>query len=473
MLFFDYLCDSTTLYTKWNSVVIMVDNRRINVDYVAVIRQEGNLFKLDCIDIKKPETLLTDLKEILENPECTLLDLQSRMCEFYNEDRRRTQSYLFEGLYTNPHVLGHVSFPKIYSPDDLIQDSDETLKKRKKDYYHQCLSFITAITFNETIDECKKDPSIKLHSSASCGCRSNDLIVNPDIKLNVTAQLGYSLQSAYLGISLWYKNILIQPYSVFVSHFRKFIKYDWYIELISPHTRCWDDIFRYAVDMANMATTHPEQFYNKYIKDEIRKMISGLTYIIENPKYFIDSLIDDKESYFDNGIRPEYVKTYREFPDDMSIALIADKLSDAHELLSNLADLAAIEPAAKYAYETIEGYIKRMRPKIKECYIKNSQDIDKLKANVDDIRVKQQDLKEKKAIHTRNIEEEYDSQDRSKPVKCRSLIAAEYETSNYEYRYLLEEIKQTDRAISSLLDSQFIRNQILPSLQQFLDTIKD
>ena len=451
----------------------MEDNRRINVDYVAVVRQENNLYKLDYINIKKPEVLLTDLEAILENPECTLLDLQSRMCEFYEEDRRRTQSYLFEGHYTNPHVLGLVSFPKIYSPDELLKDSEETLKKRKKEYYHQCLSFITAITFNETIAECKKNPSIKLLSSASCGCRSNDLIVNSDIELRVTVQLGYSSQSAYLGISLRYKDILIHPYSFFVSHFRLYQKYDWYIKITSPHTRCWEDIFQSVVDMANMATTHPEQFYNKYIKNEIHKMISRLTYIVEKPRYFLDSLIDDKESYFDNGIRPEYVKTYREFPDDMSIALIADKLSDAHERLSNLADLAAIEPAAKSAYETIEGYIKRMRPKIKECYIKNCQAIDKLKANVADIRMKQQELKEKKAIHTRTIEGKYDSQDRSKPIKCRSLIEAEYETSNYEYRNLLEEIKKTDRTISSLLDSQFMRNQILPPLQQFLDSIKE
>lgn len=451
----------------------MEDNRRVNVDYVAVVRQENNLYKLDYINNKKPEVLLTDLEAILEDPECTLLDLQSRMCEFYEEDRRRTQSYLLEGHYTNPHVLGLVSFPKIYSPDELLKDSEETLKKRKKDYYHQCLSFITAITLNETIDECKKDPSIKLHSSASCGCRSNDLIVNSDITLRVTAQLGYSSQSAYLGISLRYKDILIHPYSFFVSHFRKYQKYKFYIKITSPHTRCWEEIFQSVVDMANMTTTHPEQFYNKYIKNEIHKMISGLTHIVEKPKYFLDSLIDDKESYFDNGIRPEYIKTYREFPDDMSIALIADKLSDAHELLSNLADLAALEPAAKSAYETIEGYIKRMHPKIKECYSKNCQAIDKLKANVADIRMKQQELKEKKAIHTRTIEGKYDSQDRSKPIRCRSLIEAEYETSNYEYRYLLEEIKQTDRTISSLLDIQFMRNQILPPLQQFLDSIKE
>ena len=379
----------------------MEEKRTINVDYISIVRQEGYLVKLEHIDIRKPESLLSDLKAILEDPERTLLDLQSRMCEFYEEDKRRNISYLHHSDYTNAHTTGYVSFPKIYHQDeynDMIREIEartiskncwslsrikerdgetayqeklnsyitEALQNKKDIYYRQCLTFITAITYKDASDECKKDPSIKLHSDAFCGGCSKDLRVNSDIVLRITAQLGYSSQSAYLGISLWYKGILIEPYSFFVNHFRLYQKYDWYIKIISPHTLCWEDIFQSVVDMANMATTHPEQFYNKYIKDEIKKMISGLTYIVEKPKYFISSLIDDKDSYFDNGIRPEYVKAYREFPDDMSMALIADKLSDAHELLSNLADLAAVEPTAQSAYDTIKGFITRMFPLAKK-----------------------------------------------------------------------------------------------------------
>ena len=304
----------------------------------------------------------------------------------------------------------------------------EALQRKKDEYYRQCLTFITAITYKDTSDECMKDPSIKLHSGASCGCRSNYLIVNPDIKIQVTAQLGYSKQSAYLGISLWYKGILIEPYSFFLNHFRLYQKYDWYIKIISPHTLCWEDIFQSVVDMANMATTHPEQFYNKYIKDEIKKMISGLTYIVEKPKYFISSLFDDKDSYFDNGISPEYVKAYRDFPDDMSMALIADKLSDAHELLSNLADLAAVEPTAQSAYDTIKGFITRMLPLAKKYYTTNSDAIKKLNKNIADTESKLQELKNRIAVHTQHIDERY-----AKGFRGRSLVEAEYERECYAY----------------------------------------
>lgn len=481
----------------------MEEKRTINVDYIAIVRQVGNLVKLEHIDIRKPESLLSDLKAILEDPERTLLDLQSRMCEFYEEDKRRDISYLHHSYYTNAHTTGYVSFPKIYHQDeynDMIReieartisknnwslsrikerdgetayqeklktDIDEVLKKKKEEYYRLCLSFITATTFNDTVAECQEDPTIKLYSNAFCWSRTKDLRVNSDIVLSITAQLGYSSQSAHLGISLWYKGILIHPYSFFVSHFRKYRKYKFYVKIISPHTLCWEDIFQSVVDMANMATTHPEQFYNKYIKDEIKKMISGLTYIVEKPKYFISSLIYDKDSYFDNGIRPEYVKAYREFPDDMSMALIADKLSDAHELLSNLADLAAVEPTAQSAYDTIKGFITRMLPLAKKYYTTNSDAIEKLNKNIADTESKLQELKNRIAVHTQHIDERY-----AKGFRGRSLVEAEYERECYDYRYLKGEIKRTEQTNSSLWSLKFGRKLILESLQQFIDTVKD
>lgn len=481
----------------------MEEKRTINVDYIAIVRQVGNLVKLEHIDIRKPESLLSDLKAILEDPERTLLDLQSRMCESYEEDRRRGLSYLENCSYTNAHISGWVSFPKIYSSDEykeMLEDIeartirqkslslsrtkerdgetayqeklktyiDDVLKKKKEEYYRLCLSFITATTFNDTVAECKEDPTIKLYSNASCGSWTKDLRVNSDIVLSITAQLGYSSQSAHLGISLWYKGILIHPYSFFVSHFRKYIKYKFYVKIISPHTLCWDEIFQDAVEMANLATSSPERFYNIYIKDEIKKMVSGLTYIVEKPKYFISSLIDDKDSYFENGIRPEHVKIYKEFPDDMSMALIADKLSDAYELLSNLSNLAKIEPVAQSAHDTIKGYIIRMLPKIKEYSIKNNDAVEKLGKSISETESKLQELKKRIAIHTPYIDERY-----AKGFKCRSSIEADYERECYDYRYLKEDIKRTEQTNSSLLNLRYGRNLILESLQHCLDTIKE
>lgn len=479
----------------------MEDTRRINIDYIAIIRQDGNLVKYEQIDIPKPEGLLSDLEAILNNPDGTILDLQSRMCEFYEDNRRKNVSYLPLGYYTNPHTLWYVSFPKIYHLDEyneMIQEIEarmisknnwtlshikerdseaayqeklniyvkEALQREKDEYYRQCLKFITAITYEDMVDECTKNPTISMCSGAFCGCWSKDLRVNSDVVLRVNAQLGYSRSSTYLAISLWYKNRLIEPYSSFVSHFKKYVKYPWYIELTSPHTRCWDEIFKSAVEMANMATTDPDQFYNKYIKNEIQKMISGLTYIVEKPKYFIDSLIDDKDSYFEHGIKPEHIKTYNAFPEDLSMALIADKLCDAHELLSNLANLTEFEPTAQSACDTIKGYITRMLPLAKGYYATNSDAIEKLSKSISDTESKLQELKNRIAVHTQLIDKRYE-----KGFRGRSLVEAEYERECYDYRYLKGEIKRTEQTNSSLWSLRFSRKQILDSLKKFIDTV--
>ena len=286
------------------------------------------------------------------------------------------------------------------------------------------------------------------------------------MSLRVTAQLGYSRQSVYLGISLWYKDILIHPYSFFVSNFRDYRKYDFYIKIISPHIYCWDEIFQHAVDMANMAATYPEQFYNKYIKDDLKKMVSGLTYIVDKPKHFIDSLMEDKDSYYITGIRPEHVKTYRNFPDDMSMALIADKLCDAHKLLSNLTKLAKFEPTAQGAYNTITDYITRMLPIAKKYYETNNNAIERLSISISDTVSKLQELKRRLSVHTQRIDEIH-----KKGSEYLCVIEAKYERECYEYRYLKDEIKRTEQTDSNLLGLRFGRRMITESLQKFIDTV--
>ena len=148
------------------------------------------------------------------------------------------------------------------------------------------------------------------------------------------------------------------------------------------------------------------------------------------------------------------------------MALIADKLSDAHKLLSNLADLAEFEPTAQSAYDTIKGYITRMLPQAKEYYATNSNAIEKLSKSISDTESKLQELKNKIAAHTPHIDERYE-----KGFKHRSLIEADYERECYDYRYLKGEIKKTEQTNSSLWSLRSGRKLILESLKEFIDTV--
>lgn len=325
----------------------------VNVDYVSVVRQDGELYRLDHVNITKPEGLLADLKEIAENQECTIFDLQSRMYDYFDQENRKPISYLFSSQYCNPHASWQVCFPK-------ITEREEAHVNVKTGYLRRCIDYISAKAYFDTVDECKKDATVKLYSGAFCGCNSNTLTVNSDVQLTVTAQLGYSFASAYLGISLYYKNFLIEPYGFFVDNFRMYRKYPWYVAFTSPHTLCWDEIFQSAVDIANLAVTNPTRLYNEYVRKELHKMISGLTFITDSPAAFIDSVIDDEDS----DIKEEYIQLYREYPDDFCIAMIADKLETACGMISPLTGLARIEPLAQYAVDVIKSRIGKHLPNI-------------------------------------------------------------------------------------------------------------
>ena len=78
----------------------MATKQTVNIDYVPVIKQDGNLVKLDKVIIKKPEFLISDLDIILNNPNQNLLDLQSRMCMHFAESQRKNIRFI------SPYLTG-------------------------------------------------------------------------------------------------------------------------------------------------------------------------------------------------------------------------------------------------------------------------------------------------------------------------------------------------------------------------------
>ena len=60
---------------------------RVNIDYIPVIRQHANLVKLERIEIEKTQALLSDLKDLMDGISFSILDLQSKMCAHFDEDK--------------------------------------------------------------------------------------------------------------------------------------------------------------------------------------------------------------------------------------------------------------------------------------------------------------------------------------------------------------------------------------------------
>lgn len=213
---------------------------RVNIDYIPVIRQNGNLVKLDRIEIEKPLSLLTDLKEIMDSKSHCILDLQSIMYKHYSEDERSNIRFLSPLSYYSTYVNG-VDFPEHYTLEEyeeFVQNTKENviecyktpleqiretegeakyeekvnhylesqLGNEKQNYYNKCLRFIDAHSYQETVNKCKSDSSIKMHSVEEDGWASYSHPINDDVTISVSTNFGYG-NSSYFHLSLKYKGI--------------------------------------------------------------------------------------------------------------------------------------------------------------------------------------------------------------------------------------------------------------------------
>ena len=484
---------------------------RINIDYVPVIRQNGNLVKLDRIEIEKPLSLLSDLKEMMENKSHCILDLQSRMYNHYNKDERSNIRFLSPHSYYSTYVSS-VDFPVHYTPkeheefvqktkEEVINSHTTTLEQirekegeakyeeklnqylesqldmKKQDYYNRCIRFIDAHSYNETINKCKADSSIKMHSVEEDGWATYNHTINDDVAISVSTNFGYG-NSTYFHLSLKYKGVAILPYSFIVNYYYANMRdLWWYTRNYYAKSENWKNAFRFVEDVTNLAATDTDRFCNEFLKGEIDKMLTGLAEAVENPTGFLNSFTnkvngDPSETYI--GVRNIYdyeISRYRTFPEDMGIVFMAEKIMNSRNFLGNLSSLAEVYPIAMSAVDKINEYGKIALPKIQANCIKNKSRVEYCERTIQDLENSLKLLEDKKAEHDKLIEALYEKQ---KAEKFRSTVYREYEQEHPEYHQIKEDITRTEQAIKDRRYEVHVRKvYIISKLENCISTLAE
>ena len=457
---------------------------RVNIDYIPVIRQNGNLVKLERIEIEKPLSLLSDLKEMMESKSHCILDLQSRIYNHYSKDERSNIRFLSPHSYYSTYVSG-VDFPDHYTPkeykefvqktkEDVIDSHSTTLEQirekegeakyeekvnqyleseldiKKRDYYNRCIRFIDAHSYQKSINKCKADSSIKMHSVEEDGWATYIHPINDDVSISVSTNFGYG-NSTYFHLSLKYKGVAILPYSFIVNYYYANMRdLRWYTRNYYAKSENWNNAFKFVEEVTNLAATDTDRFCNEFLKGEIDKMLSGLAKAVENPTAFLNSFTtkvngDPSETYI--GVRNIYeyeVSRYRTFPEDMATVFMAEKIINSHYFLSNLSSLAEVYPLAMSAVDKINEYGKVALPKIQANCIKNKSRVEDCERAIQNLENELKRLEDKKAEQDKLIEAIYEKQ---KAEKFRSTVYREYEEEHPEYRQIKEDITRTEQAI--------------------------
>ena len=489
----------------------METKRVVNIDFIPVIRQIGNQVKLEQLEIEKPVELISDLRVMLENPNHTILDLQSRMCIHFKEGNRKSTNLISPYTYSSSYITDYVPFPKIYSMEEyeeLVKDMEESAKRnntyilkkaqekseekyqevlaeciakvassRKQSYHSNCIHYINGVTYQATIAKCKKDPSIKMHTIESCGWRTVTHTVNSDIEMSVDTNFGYGW-SSYFYLCMKYKGIKILPYSFIVNY---------YFANMRDICRCtrnypvysysWETALKFVEEATNLAAENPERFCNAFIKNEIQAMLSGLGDIIRNPQGFVNRFVTgvnhERGSYIGvRNISCEDKKIYSTFPEDMPIAYLAEKITNAYELLENLKELGEVYPLAIDAIDKIKSLSEDALPKLEISRTKNNNAIESLRARLEIMNGDLNSLKEKEKEYSLKIESIYEAQKEKDDAKSYYTIQTEYESDHPEYTSLKKEISEIEEGIRDKESEVRARESFISQIEECIKTIE-
>lgn len=480
----------------------------VNVDYISVIRNVEGHVRFIKEQIEKHDALISELKEMLNNPNRTVLDIQSRMDIDFREVQRRYIDYVFPFPYGESYVTG-VSYPSVdydefcrnrdekeesirsrcesnYSylkednPEEFTIKMEEAVKKNmnnysyrlKQVYLQNCIRFCRADGYDKLLRNLKSDNSVKMWSTENVGWTDISYSITDDIVVSVHTNFGYG-QSSYFHLKLTYMGIDIVPYSFCVKYYyADVIDIKRYTRNYCVDRKSWDFAFEFVEDTASVAEKGEEFFAKTFIINEINEMVVGLRNILSNPEAYVSRFVNHKKQR-----RESLYYNVREMNDDeiirmgvynkeMSMVFQAEKISGALDFLDKLSELKPIYNSVQKVIEEIRSIAKSLLPKLESNIISVSRDVKRQLKYESTIIQSIDALEARKITHDRKIDDIYKTK-KSKDCKyCRYMAEDEYKESHFEYRKIVSDISSAKENLCKVSEDRYQREGFLYSLEE-------
>lgn len=374
--------------------------KKINIDYIAVVRQKGELLDYSEETINYDHDVINRLTNLVEDSSKTILDMQ----DYFNhcvKNEVDELNYAITVSYSNSFVRP-VKYPnkiteKEYKEElyDLITEyqkkckDTDTNKRRaervlKQRFLLHSSRYIYAIAWRDTWRNLCKDTTIKVYSHEIIGfMKKKHLHVTDDIDIFIQTNFCYG-SSTYMNFALKYKGVLIVPYSDYVRfYYARMYSLVSYTRDYSPERENWSNMLKMIVELSNLAATN-EQLFIKWMIDEVKDMVKGLQDIYQHPKQYIRKIQkSDNKDYNYNYIRINLVsvashKEYMVKEEEHEISFISEKLSGALNFITNLRNASLLNIDATDAINTILELNRSIYPRIVSLMTQVETDIDRL-----------------------------------------------------------------------------------------------
>ena len=487
----------------------------VNQDYLCVINVANGKTTFEKVDIPQSTELLATLEQMTANPNRTVLDLQSHMNLAYSPGRRGYINYVSPYGYSSSYIA-MTSYPSAITHEEYcgkLEKQAETIRAafdgknaelRKEDpalfetkreeyvekrmeeykaslkdsYLSSAKRFIMASDYRSAMIAAKSRPGVRMYSTDTLGWSSFEYRVTDDVTITIGTNFGYG-SSSYFHLGLRYKGIDVLPYSFVVRYYHAkmddIIRYTRRYEVAHES---WNLAFDFVEEMANLAAEDPDAFVNETIVNEIREMIGGLRVMLEPSNSFMERYI----AAVGSGGRRDYETVwnmdlydrnkYRVYPEEMGMAVKAEKITGSLDFLGNLTRLSETIPYVKDAIGEIIEMSAALLPQMESMMARLDSEVTRLEERLAVEDAKMEKIRAELKPHDEKIDRIYDSRKKDDENLWRSEIETEYREKHEDYAALKEQEAEQSSLISKLRDEKMQRGSFRSRLEKCVKRVE-
>lgn len=488
----------------------------VNQDYLCIISVKNGKTSFEKVDIPRSTELLTTLEQMVANPNRTVIDLQSQMNLTFPPANRGYINYVSPYEYRSsyitmtsyPHAMTHdeycddiekqaeavrVTFDE--KNDNLRREAPDLYEKKKKEYvmkkqeeYEATLKssylssakrFIMASDYRLATVAAKSRPGVRMYSTDTLGWSSFEYCVTDDVSITIGTNFGYG-SSSYFHLGLRYKGIDVLPYSFLVKYYHAnmddIIRYTRRYEVVHES---WVLAFDFVQQMANLAAENPDAFVNETIVNEIWEMVGGLRVMLDPSNSYMDRYIaaigkrgpSDYETVRNMDIYDR--NKYRVYPEEMGLAVKAEKITGSLNFLDNLTRLSETIPIVKDAIGEIIGLSAALLPQMESMITRLDSEVTLLEERLAVEVVMLEKIRAELKPHDEKIDWIYESRKKDDENLWRSEVEAEYREKHEDYANLKDEDAEQSSLINKLRDDMTQRGSFRNRLEKCVKRIGD
>ncbi len=488
----------------------------VNQDYLCLINVKNGVTCFEKVDIPQSAELVSALEQMAVNPNRTVMDMQSRMNIAFPPASRRYINYVSPSPYYASYICG-TSYPKSRTLEEYNAEMERksqeyseefenkytTLKSEnpgqfflrqsayledkmkehaeslKKSYLSATKRYIMAHNYTETLTAAKSRRGVRMYSTDTLGWSDFTYKVTDDVTITIGTNFGYG-QSSYFHLGLCYKGIDVLPYSFVTKYYyANMADIIRYTRLYEVKHDSWNVAFEFVERMANLATANPDAFIEETIVNEVREMLDGLRAIIESPRRFMDTFAGhagetSRCNYLTvrNMYRTER-STYETYPQEMSMAVKAEKITGALDFLDNLRKLSEQVPGIGDAAAQICDMASSIVPEIESMMRRLEAELAHLDTRLEAKRSELEGVKAEMRPHDDAIERLYEQAKEKDGDASRYDIREEYARQHDAYLKLRNQYWAIESEINKLESERRYRASFRTRLGKCVEKVRE